>query len=152
MKQYAIYETKKVRGDQGACIVCGKAIMSGDSMKYAETTQGNRVLFCANCKVDQAKIGKNVQNGNKVREALEIKTKGQTKSIARLITEDRVEAPSDLLSKEERALIAEGEEIEEESTDILGKNGTGKAYCSKCKRQHIIGSRRYERHIQFIKK
>lgn len=40
MKEYRIYETQKARGDQGTCAVCGKPIMSGDSMKYAETVAG----------------------------------------------------------------------------------------------------------------
>jgi hypothetical protein len=128
--------------------------MSGDSMRYAETTAGHKVLFCTSCKVDQSKIGKNVQSAQngKVREKVAAQTKGQTKQIASLLTKEKAEAPSELLSKKDKALIAQGEEAEEESTDILGKNGTAKAYCSKCKKQHLIGSRRYERHIHFIKK
>jgi len=156
MKQYTIYEVKKARGDQGNCLVCGEKIKTGDAFRRLSAPNPDKVFFCANCPVDQSLIGKNTkstQNG-KVREKLEIKTKGQTKQIASLITEEKPDAPEELLSKEEKTIIAKQEEDEEESNDILAKSGLGvpKFYCSKCKRSHEAGSRRYERHIQFIKK
>jgi len=156
MKEYKIYEVKKARGDQGNCLVCGEKIKTGDAFRRLSAPNPSKVFFCANCPVDQSLIGKNTkstQNG-KVREKLEIKTKGQTKQIASLITKEKSDTPKDLLSKKDKALIAQVEEDEEESNDILAKSplGSHKAYCSKCKRNHEVGSRRYERHIQFIKK
>jgi hypothetical protein len=151
MKEYTIYQAKKARNNLGICVACSKAINKGEAYKYAEDqTNGKyiKILFCTNCKVDQSKIGKNVQNG-KVREILETRTKGQTKSIASFITEEKSEVSKHQPSAEE----IEEEKMSEDS-DILAKSclEIPKAYCSKCRRNHVVGSRRYERHIHFIKK
>jgi hypothetical protein len=151
MKEYRVYETQRSR-EAHVCTACDREIAKGDPCKFVEPTAGNKTFWCNSCPVDQSLIGKNVQNG-KVRELVVAKTKGQTKQVASLITEEKASTPGELLSEEDKKLITETEEIEQESTDILGKNGDiPKAYCTKCKRNHIVGSRRYERHIAFIKK
>lgn len=147
MKEYTIYKAKKARFAQGACVACGKLIGKGDAYKYAEDQSKSKyvkVLFCANCEVQQSLIGKNRENG-KVRKALDLKTSGQAKQIASFITEEK---------KPKVTKPAPAEEDDEEENGILANSclEIPKVYCSKCKRNHEVGSRRYERHIHYIKK
>lgn len=147
MKEYKIYEVKKARGNQGNCLVCGKEIKAGEAFKRLSAPNPGKVFFCANCKVNQSLIGKNKTDNGKVREVLEFKTKGQAKQIANFITKEKLEIPK-LVSQ------AEEQKQEEEDCDILTNSclEISKAYCKKCHRSHEVGSRRYERHINFIKK
>lgn len=142
-KEYKIYEVKKARGDQGNCLVCGKEIKAGEAFRRLSAPNPDKVFFCANCPVDQSLIGKNRENG-KVREVLNLKTSGQTKSIASFITEEKPNSPKPVLVTEE----------DDNDESILANSclEIPKAYCKKCHRSHEVGSRRYERHISFIKK
>ena len=97
MKQYAIYETKKARGDQGNCIVCSQPIKEGEPFKYAETTPGNRIPFCTGCEVNQSLIGKNVGEA-RVQTQLKVATEKMQEpelEMAKLELYRRVAAPMD---------------------------------------------------------
>ena len=42
---------KKAKKDHGNCRACGKAILKGDSYKYAEPRYGPKVIVCSSCTI-----------------------------------------------------------------------------------------------------
>lgn len=142
-REYRIYETLKARQDMENCVVCGNQIFKGQAFKYAEPSLGRKVFFCTVCPVDQSKISKN--SGNVAE---------PQPRVSDVITVDNpIETTPEPISRplQEEPSVSEAANMitDDAFPDEPISQGKAKVFCSKCQKNHEVGSGKYTKHIKF---